>query len=103
VAVKRTFRKRILINYITVFSIFSLAVLAYQYDRERHYRTAQLENILDNVSEVSHRYIEHKKIFETGDFKSLDTLKNLLPIENTRVTLLDLTGKVLYDSFVSDV
>jgi len=103
VAVKRTFRKRILINFITVFSIFSLAVLAYQYDREKSYRTGQLENTLDNISEVSHRYIEHRKIFETGDFKSLDTLKSLLPIANTRLTVLDMTGKVVYDSFVSDV
>jgi signal transduction histidine kinase len=100
---KRTFRKRILVNFLIVFSIFSIAVLAYQYDRERQYRTSQLENILDNISEVSHRYIEHKRVFETGDFKSLDTLKSLLPIENTRVTVLDMTGKVLYDSFVSDV
>jgi len=103
VAAKRTFRRRILINFLTVFSIFSLAVLAYQYDREKTYRTGQLENTLDNISEVSHRYIEHRKIFETGDFKSLDTLKSLLPIANTRLTVLDMTGKVLYDSFVSDV
>jgi len=103
VAAKRTFRRRILINFLTVFSIFSLAVLAYQYDREKTYRTGQLENTLDNISEVSHRYIEHKKIFETGDFRSLDTLKSLLPIANTRLTVLDMTGKVVYDSFVSDV
>lgn len=101
--VKRTFRNRILINFLIVFSIFSVAVLVYQYDRERHYRTGQLENTLDNISEVSHRYIEHKKVFETGDFRSLDTLKSLLPIENTRVTVLDMSGKVLYDSFVQDV
>lgn len=100
---KRTFRKRILVNFLIVFSIFSIAVLAYQYDRERHYRTSQLENTLDNISEVSHRYIEHKRVFETGDFKSLDTLKSLLPIASTRVTVLDRTGKVVYDSFVEDV
>jgi signal transduction histidine kinase len=74
----------------------------YQYDRERHYRTGQLENTLDNISEVSSRYIEHKRIFETGNFHSLDTLKSLLPIENTRVTVLDMTGQVIYDSFVHD-
>lgn len=102
-AAKRTFRKRILINYLLVFSIFSIAVLAYQYDREKKYRTGQLENTLDNISEVSHRYIEHKKIFETNDFKSLDTLKSILPISNTRLTVLDMSGKVLYDSFVSDI
>ena len=101
--VQRTFRQRIFINFFVVFAIFTLAVLGYQYDREKSYRTGQLESILDNISEVTHRYIEHKKIFESGDFKSLDTLKTLLPIENTRLTIVDMTGKVLYDSFVADV
>lgn len=101
--VQRTFRRRIFINFFVVFSIFTLAVLGYQYDREKSYRTGQLENTLDNISEVTHRYIEHKQIFESGDFKSLDTLKTLLPIENTRLTVMDMTGKVVYDSFVNDV
>lgn len=101
--VQRTFRRRIFINFFVVFSIFTLAVLGYQYDREKSYRTGQLENSLDNISEVAHRYIEHKQIFESGDFKSLDTLKSLLPIENTRLTVMDMSGKVVYDSFVNDV
>jgi two-component system phosphate regulon sensor histidine kinase PhoR len=101
--VQRTFRKRIFINFFGVFSIFALAVLGYQYDREKSYRVGELESILDNTTEVTHRYIEHKKIFETGDFKSLDTLKSILPVSNTRITVIDMTGKVLYDSFVSDV
>lgn len=101
--VQRTFRRRIFINFFVVFSVFTLAVLVYQYDREKTYRTGQLENTLDNISEVTHRYIEHKRIFESGDFQSLDTLKSLLPIANTRLTVMDMSGKVLYDSFVADV
>lgn len=100
--VQHTFRRRIFTNFFVVFSIFILSVLVYQYDREKSYRISQLENTLDNISEVTHRYIEHKKIFESGDFHLMDTLKCLLPIENTRLTLLDLSGKVLYDSFVGD-
>ncbi|HEY3371086.1 MAG TPA: ATP-binding protein [Prolixibacteraceae bacterium] len=100
---QRTFRRRIFINFFVVFTIFTLVVLGYQYDREKSYRTGQLESILDNISEVTHRYIEHKKIFESGDFKALDTLKTLLPIANTRLTIVDRSGKVLYDSFVADV
>jgi len=102
VIVQHTFRRRIFTNFFVVFSIFILSVLVYQYDREKSYRISQLENTLDNISEVTHRYIEHKKIFESGDFHLMDTLKCLLPIENTRLTLLDLSGKVLYDSFVGD-
>ena len=101
--VPRTFRQRIFFNFFVVFFIFTLAVLGYQYDREKSYRTDQLESSLDNISEVTCRYIEHKKIFESGDFKSLDTLKTLLPIENIRLTVVDMTGKVIYDSFIADV
>lgn len=101
--VKRTFRNRIFINFFVVFSVFTLIVLAYQYDREKSYRFGQLENTLDNISEVTHRYIIHKKILESGNFRSLDTLKELLPIANIRLTVIDKTGKVLYDSFVEDV
>lgn len=101
--IQRTFRRRIFINFFVVFSIFTLAVLGYQYDREKSYRTGQLESILDNISEVTNRYIEHKNVFETGNFASLDTLKLLLPIQNTRLTVIDLSGRVLYDSFVPDV
>lgn len=101
--VQRTFRRRIFINFFVVFAIFTLAVLVYQYDREKSYRTNQLENRLDNISEVAHRYIEHNKVFESGDFRSLDTLKSLLPIDSTRLTIVSMDGRVLYDSFVADV
>lgn len=100
--VQRTFRRRIFNNFFIVFAVFTIAVLIYQYDREKHYRTSQLETTLDNISEVAHRYIEHNKIFETGDFKHLDTLKSILPITNTRITLISLDGTVLYDSFVEN-
>jgi two-component system, OmpR family, phosphate regulon sensor histidine kinase PhoR len=100
---QRTFRKRIFINFFVVFSIFALAVISYQYDREKKYRIGELESILDNTSEITHRYIEHKKIFESGDFKSLDTLKSILPASDTRITVIDMSGKVLYDSFVPDI
>ena len=101
--VQRTFRQRIFINFFVLFFIFTLVVLGYQYDREKSYRTGQLESNLDNISEVTHRYIEHKNIFKSGDFKALDTLKALLPIETTRLTIIDMNGNVVYDSFVPDV
>lgn len=101
--VHRTFRRRIFINFFVLFSIFILAVLGFQYDREKSYRIGELESILDNTTEITYRYIEHKNIFESGDFKSLDTLKLLLPDHNTRITIVDGTGKVVYDSFVPDI
>ena len=101
--VQRTFRRRIFINFFVVFFIFTLAVLGYQYDREKTYRTRQLESILNNISEVTHRYIGHNNIYESGNFQLLDTLKSLLPIDSTRLTIVGMDGTVLYDSFVADL
>jgi len=101
--VGRTFRKRIFTNFFILFSFFTLAITGFQYNRERSYRTGELESILDNTAEITHRYIEHKRVFESGDFKLLDTLKILLPDLNTRITVVDMKGKVVYDSFVPDV
>ncbi|OFX56866.1 MAG: hypothetical protein A2066_19225 [Bacteroidetes bacterium GWB2_41_8] len=100
--IQRSFRKSIFLNFFVIFSIFTFSVLIYQYDREKSYRIRQLEITLDNVTEITHRYIDHRNIINTGDFKSLDTLKSLIPISNTRITVIDYSGKVLYDSFVAD-
>jgi two-component system, OmpR family, phosphate regulon sensor histidine kinase PhoR len=99
---KRTFRKRLIINFSIVFAIFTLAVLVYQYDREKAYRTGQLETTLDNISEITSRYIQQKHILESGDYNLLDSLTNLLPDTNIRLTVINMQGKVLYDSFVKD-
>lgn len=101
--IQRTFRRRIFINFFVIFSIFILVILGFQFDREKSYRIGELESILDNTAEFTYRYIEHNNILESGDFKALDTLKLLLPDPNTRITIVEVTGKVLYDSFVADV
>lgn len=85
-----------------MFSIFTIAVFIYQFDREKEYRIGQLENKLDNISETAHQYIEHYHIFENKNFHLLDSLKNILPLSNTRLTIIDPKGVVMYDSFVSD-
>jgi two-component system, OmpR family, phosphate regulon sensor histidine kinase PhoR len=100
--IQRSFRKSIFLSFFIIFSIFTFSVLIYQYNRERNYRIRQLEITLDNVTEITHRYIEHRNVVNTGDFTSLDTLKSLIPISNTRITVIDYSGKVLYDSFVPD-
>ncbi len=99
---QRTYRRRIFLSFFAVFSIFTIAVFIYQFDREKEYRIGQLENKLDNISETAHQYIEHYHIFENKNFHLLDSLKNILPLSNTRLTIIDPKGVVMYDSFVSD-
>ena len=99
---QKSFRRTVFVYFITVFVIFTAAVLLFQLNREKRYKTAQLENTLENVSEVVHNYIDLYKLMNTGDFKRADTLKTLIPQKNIRITIADKKGNVLYDSFVED-
>jgi len=99
---QKSFRRTIFIYFIAVFVFFTAAVLLFQLNREKRYKTAQLENTLENVTEVTHNFIDFYKLMESGDFTKADTLKMLIPQQNIRVTIIDEKGKVLYDSSVKD-
>ena len=99
---QKSFRRTVFVYFITVFVLFTTAVLLFQLNREKRYKTAQLENTLENVSEVVHNYVDLYQLMNTGDFKRADTLKSLIPQKNIRITIADKKGNVLYDSFVED-
>ncbi|KOH43344.1 sensor histidine kinase [Sunxiuqinia dokdonensis] len=99
---RRTYKHRIFIYFFAAFIFFMIAILAFQFNREKRYRTDQLENTLDNIAGFTHRYIEHYNIIPEQNFARLDTVKYLIPESNIRVTVIDGKGEVLYDSFVPD-
>lgn len=97
-----SYRKKIFIYFIAAFFVFTVAILLFQHNREKRYKVAQLENTLENVTEVAHNYIEYYKLFEDNNFRKIDTLKYLIPQKNIRITVINKAGDVLYDSFIPD-
>lgn len=77
-------------------------ILAFQYDREKRYRTDQLENTLDITAGFAQQFIDRYQLIETNDFGKLDSIKNLIPEKNIRLTVIDVKGLVKYDSYVSE-
>ncbi|MCF8359847.1 MAG: hypothetical protein K9H26_13880 [Prolixibacteraceae bacterium] len=100
---EQTFKRRILFSYITLFTVFTVVIFLFQYEREKQYKIDQLENTLDNISLFSSRYIFQKNVFEANQPEQLDSLVRLLSDHNVRLTVIDTTGLVLYDSEVGDV
>ena len=98
----QSFRRTIFIYFIAVFLLFTVAIMLFQLQREREFKKAQLENTLENVTEVAHHFIELYQLYKINDFSRADTLKQLVPQKNIRLTVIDKKGKVLYDSFVAD-
>ena len=54
---KISFNKRLTLYLVLVFVVFSVLIVLLQYKRESDFRTRQLENTLDNITEMTNKYI----------------------------------------------
>ncbi len=99
---RKTIRWKLFIYYFLLFAVFTLSIIFYQNKREQHFRIAQLETTLNEYTDLTHRYIDHYALFEQKSFSKLDSLKNIIPVDKARITVIDFEGKVLYDNTVAD-
>lgn len=74
----------------------------FQYKREKTYRSRQLESTLDNITEITHRFIDKNNLIEKNETFRIGELKDIIPQPHIRITLISLTGEVIYDSTVKD-
>jgi len=99
---RNKFRNNLLFFYSAVFVTVALMIIFYLYAREKDYRTAALNDELQNFSLITNNFIKANYIHETGDYHKIDSLVKLFPNKNLRLTIIDTTGTVLYDSSVPD-
>ena len=100
---KLEYRKKIFLYLSAIFIVFTILVLLFQYKREREFKRDQIEVSLNNIAELTYNFIERKGLDKEGNLGSLDSLYLYIPNQNIRVTVLDKSGKVLYDSEVKEV
>lgn len=96
-----SFRQKLFISLSAVFTVFTVLVVVFQYDREKKFKSSQLEGQLDILTEITHNYIESNAIGESGNYRMVDSLMSVLPGQNIRLTVISPSGEVLYDSEVS--
>ncbi len=94
-----SFNKRLFFYFFSLFFVFSLIVLIFQYNREKSFRIQTLNVLLKNKNELIYNYIKNND----ANIEHLDELVNLFPQKDIRLTVIDLSGKVIYDNNVQDV
>jgi two-component system OmpR family sensor kinase/two-component system phosphate regulon sensor histidine kinase PhoR len=99
---RKTIRWKLFFYYSLLFAVFIISIILYQNKREQHFRIAQLENTLNEYTELTNRFIEQYSVFKDKTFPKLDSLKAIIPATKARITVVDFEGKVLYDNTVAD-
>jgi len=62
---KYSFRRKLLVYYFSVFILFLIIAGAFQYSREKTFRTSQLETSLQSITEMSRKYIAKHDIMSS--------------------------------------
>lgn len=96
---KNSYSRRLFLYYFFVFSLFSLAVLVFQYNREKQFKVEKLEEILKTNNGFVYAFMVQNNIPESHNYALLDSLTFVLD-SSVRLTLIDASGIVAYDSEV---
>lgn len=99
---RNKFRNTLFIYYSSIFVIFTFLILTFLFQREKNYRISALNDEMGNITLLIRNYASQNDIRNSGNFHKIDSIVKLIPQENLRVTLVDHTGKVIYDSSVHD-
>lgn len=96
-------RKKLFLHISWVFAVFMILVLFFQYNREKNFRKRQLENNLNNICELTHKFIQANNISDNNNLLLLDSIETIIPQKNIRISIINPKGKVIYDSEVKDL
>lgn len=98
-----SFRKRLFVYFFSLFIVFTLIIIFFQFSREKKYRVGQLDNTLQNITQICNNYIQVNDIFSNNSFYLLDSLIQIIPRPDSRLTVINSHGVVLYDNSVDDL
>ena len=91
-----TLNRRIFLYFFGIFVLMFAIISFFQYQREKEFRTEQLDQQLSTYNFSINRFIEERN----PDWDMLEEYVKLFPDSTLRVTVVDSIGNVTFDSFV---
>ncbi|MBK3519694.1 sensor histidine kinase [Carboxylicivirga marina] len=96
------FKRKLFFYYFSIFFIVTLTFVVFQYNREKQFKIAQLENTLNSITQLTNNFLIRNNIIADGEVHLMDSLLQIIPAVDTRITIIDKEGNVLFDNFVED-
>ncbi len=97
-----TYKKKIFLYFLMVFTVFTVIIVAVQQNREKMYKAETFQANLNAYTKIIANYInEHCLLQHHG----IDSLKNILPLfpPELRISIIDRAGKVLFDNNIDSM
>lgn len=91
-----TFNRRLFLYFFSIFFLMLTIICFFQFQREKEFRTEQLDQQLSTYNFTISRFIAERK----PDWEMLEEYVHLFPDSTLRVTVIDSLGEVTFDSFV---
>ena len=92
---KTNYKQKLFLYFVVIFALFSIGIAFLEQTRERGYKTAALEDKLDDYAVIINRVLEE----HPNELSPVDSLLRLFP-SNMRLTLIDKRGTVFYDNVI---
>jgi two-component system, OmpR family, phosphate regulon sensor histidine kinase PhoR len=86
-----------------IFILFTAIIILLEYHHEKRVRINALNKELDGYTELINNYINTHSLDEKSFSSGLDSLVSLFPEKHIRTTVIDLNGKVLFDTEVKKI
>lgn len=93
-----TLNRRIFLYFFSIFFMMLVIICFFQYQREKEFRIEQLDQQLTTYNYSINKFIRERN----PSINSLADYVQLFPDTNLRVTVVDTTGVVVFDSYVED-
>ena len=90
-----SFSRKLFLSVISLFLVFAVCFIAYQYQREREYKVELLNTKLQDYNSRLYEQLSR----QSPDSSIITGYINNHILEDLRVTLIDIDGSVLYDSY----
>lgn len=91
-----TLNRRLFSYFFSIFLLMLIIICFFQYQREKEFRTEQLNQQLTTYNFTIHRFIQERK----PSWEMLEEYVHLFPDSTLRVTVVDTMGVVTFDSSV---